>query len=208
MFRRKLKFSTALLAIAAIASVAYGGNLEIKKYILFGGSNTDSTEQVSTWIPVRGASRIFIQTRSSKAAFHASTDADSTFTDSIAVFKVAFTDTISNVNPIVGADSVVITSTIVTNVDTTSKMVMVAQPPLHEELRSPANANGITTWIMPVTPGLATADNNGVIVPQYMRVLITPRRRMTVTGGQSTAGKRVNGLKGLRMDAYVVRTNN
>lgn len=189
------------------ATAGFGGSMRIAKFTLFGGSNTDSTEQVSVWIPIYGSSKVMLKTWSHKAAFNAATDADSTFTDSIAVFKVGFSDTASNTNPLVVPDSVVITSTVVTNVDTTTKMMGVSNPPLHEQLRSVGNAKGIVTWVYPVTPGLATIDPDGFAPPQYMRVLVTPRRRMTVTGGQSTAGKRVNGMKGFHMDAYVYWRN-
>jgi hypothetical protein len=198
----------ALLVAAGLiaAGSAHAGNLEVQKVTLFGGSDTDSTEQVSNWFPVRGAKRVIIRLWSGKAAFHASTDADSTFSDSIAVFKVGFTDSIGHAvstGPAAG-DSVVITTATVANIDTTTKMIGVWHPPLQEALRGPANGSGLITWVLPVTPGLATADNDGFIAPLYMRVYLTPLRRMTVTGGQSTAGKRVNGLKKLRGQALVI----
>lgn len=197
----------AVLVILGLATPVLAGNREDKEYVLFGGSNTDSTEQISPWIPIRGAQRVIIRTWSGKTAFHASTDADSTFSDSIAVFKVAFTDSVASVNPLIAGDSTVITTATVANVDTTTKMMAVFHPPLQEALRGPGNGSGIITWVIPVTPGLATADNNGVTATQYMRVLITPLRRMTVTGSQSTAGKRVNGLRSFRMRARVAFDN-
>ena len=205
----KVRRLIAVLAMLSLgATVGMAGSQDLHPYTLFGGSNVDSTEKISVWIPVRGASRIIIRTWSAKAAFHASTDADSTFSDSIAVFKVAFTDSLRNSNPAIAGDSTVITTATVSNVDTTSKMVAVMHPPLQEALRGPGNGSGIMTWVMPVTPGLATADNNGIITTQYMRVLITPLRRMTAgTSSAVSAGKRVNGLKGLRMIAYVYRVN-
>lgn len=197
--------TAALLLV--VASVASAGNTDLKPMTLFSGANTDSTEQVSPWIPIRGASRVYLRTWSAKAAFHASTDADSIYSDSIAVFKVAFTDSLSNTNPAIAGDSTVITSTIVTNTDTTTTMIGVSNPPLQEALRGPGNGSGIITTIWPTVPGLTTLDVTGVFAKRYMRVYVTPLRRMTVTGGQSTAGKRVVGLKGFRMMGLVLRTN-
>lgn len=190
-----------------LASSASAGNLEIKKFVLYGGSNTDSTEQISPWIPVRGAQRVILKFWSAKAAFHASTDADSTYSDSIAVFKVGFTDSVSSTNPLIAGDSVVVTTATVANIDTTTKMVAVMHPPLQEALRGPGNGSGIITWVVPVTPGLATADNNGFIAPQYMRIYVTPLRRSTVGGFLMTSGKRVVGLKGFRGEALVIYGN-
>lgn len=197
----------ALLTLILFPAMCAAGNLETRTLTLFGGSDTDSTEQVSPWIPIRGAQRVIIRTWSAKAAFHASTDADSTFSDTIAVFKVAFTDSLQSSNPAIAGDSIVVTTATVANIDTTTKMVGVFHPPLQEALRGPGNGSGIITWVISITPGLATADNNGFLATNYMRVLLTPLRRMTVTGGQSTAGKRVNGLKGLRQTATVVWSN-
>lgn len=198
----------ALLVAVGLCGTAYAGSLERHNVTLYGGSNTDSTEQVSPWFKVDGASRVVIRLWSAKAAFHASTDADSTYSDSIAVFKVGFTDSIiTSTTPQSAGDSVVVTSTLVANVDTTFKMVGVFHPPLQEALRGPGNGSGTYTIVMPITAGLATSDNHGFILPKYMRVYLTPLRRMTVTGGQSTAGKRVNGLKGLRGVATIIYDN-
>lgn len=204
--KRWIAFLVAVGLMVGVGSLSAGQQL-VTETTLYGGSNTDSLEQASPWISVRGASRVVIRLWSAKAAFHASTDADSTFTDSIAVFKVAFTDSITSVNPIIAGDSVVITTATVANVDTTTKMVGVWHPPLLEALRGPGNGSGVYTWVVPITPGLVTADNNGFVLPKYMRVYVTPHRRNTVTGGQSTAGKRVNGLKGLRGKAIIYHSN-
>lgn len=192
--------------LTLVAGVADAGNRHIQTFRLFAG-NVDSTVQISPWIPIRGAQRVILRTWSAKAAFHASTDADSAFSDTITVFSVGFTDSISNTNPIIAGDSVVVTSTVLTNADTTSKMVAVSHPPIQELLRGPSNGSGILTFVYPTIPGSTTTDAAGVFGTQYMRVYITPLRRFTVTGSQSTEGKRVNGLKGLRMYAYVVYDN-
>ena len=187
-----------------VASTAFA-DVFVREEVLFGGSDTDTLEQVSPWIYVRGANRVEIQTWSAKAAFHLSTDADSTFSDSIAVFKVAFSDSIVSMTPrYVAADSVVLTTATVTTSDTSSKMVGVANPPLQEQLRGPANGSGIYTTVYATIPGSVGVYGDGGIRPKYMRVLVTPLRRSTVGGFLMTGGKRVVGLKGLRMKANVV----
>lgn len=196
-----------LMLLVAALPLLGAGQEETRTFVLFGGSDVDSTEQVSPWIPVRGANRILIRTWSGKAAFHDEEDPDSTFSDSIQTFRVAFTDSVKSTNPLVGADSVVVNAVSLTVLDTTSKMVAVHSPPLQEALRGPGNGSGIYTQVTPTIPGGVGVYGDGSIAPQYMRVLITPLRRNTVTGGQSTEGKRVNGLKGLRMQALVIYKN-
>ena len=202
--KRWIAFLVAVGLMVGVGSLS-AGNLYISEVTLYGGSDTDSLEQLSPWVKIQGASRVAIKLWSGKAAFHASTDADSTKSDSLIAFKVAFTDSLTSAN--LASDSVLITTTAVANLDTTTKMVMVLHPPLQEALRGPANGSGIYTWVVPVTPGLTTADNNGLLLPKYMRVYVTPRRRMTVTGSQSTEGIRVNGLKSLRGKALIYFPN-
>lgn len=204
---KKLLGPLVLLALILATSVAPAGNQEMRRYVMFGGSNTDSNEQLTPWIPIRGAHRVILRTWSGKAAFDALTDADSTFSDTITVFRVGFTDSLQNTNPAIAGDSVIVTTATVTNVDTTAKMVGVSFPPLQEALRGPGNGSGIYTIVYPTAPGLTTAEPNATFGPQYMRVYVTPRRRMTVTGSQSTQGIRVNGLRRLRMEALVYWDN-
>lgn len=207
---KKLRMVAALMLL--IATAAIGGSQDIREYVLFGGSDTDSTEQASTWVPIRGASRVLIRLWSTHTAFHASTDADSTFADSITIFKLLLSDSICCF--VTGpdgrlissaADSLVIPITLAP--DSATKMVGAAPLPINKTLRAPANGSGLYTIVYPVQPGLATADANGVIGSSFMRIRVTPLRRLTVTGGQSTAGKRVNGLRGLRAKAMVYFDN-
>lgn len=211
--KRWIAFLVAVGLMVGVGSLSAGQQL-VTETTLYGGSDTDSLEQASPWIAVRGASRVAIRLWSGKAAFHASTDADSTFSDSIAVFRVAFTDSITSTNPIIAGDSVIVTTGAAANLfiaDSTAKLVAVVHPPLLEALRGPSNGSGIYTVIVPTYPVNAASqvlgDNNGVILPKYMRVYVTPHRRNTVTGGQSTEGKRVNGLKKLRGKAIIYHAN-
>ena len=209
----KLRKASAIgLLLVFLAQVVSAGNLDVRKYVLFGGSDTDSLEQQSIVIPVRGAQRVILRTWSTHLAFGG--NADSAKADSFQAFKVAFSDSVTGFETgpngqsyPVAADSVVITTTALSTVDTTSKMVAVIHPPLQEALRAPGNGSGIMTWVVPTTPGLVTADNNGFIAPQYMWVLVTPLRRNTANGTTSTQGLRVNGLRGLRMEALVIHGN-
>ena len=199
-------FWAATVSPATKATTLFGDNVT---YVLFGGGNPDSTEQLSDWIPVAGARRIIIRTWSAKAAFHASTDADSTFSDSLITFKVAFSDSMSGNDPLAAADSVLIDYAIATT--DTAFTGMGARPlPINKQLRGPSNGSGLITEVYPmnwstVASGPIQKDAGGVITKKFMRVLVTPLRRMTVTGSQSTAGKRVNGLKGFRMWATLVQ---
>lgn len=181
-------------------------------YVLFGGSDVDSTEQASYWIPVGFARRVIIRTWTSKAAFHASTDADSTYSDSLITFKIAWSDSVQATEPFAAADSVLIDYT-VSLFDTAFTNTGARPLPINKQLRAPSNGSGLMTVVFPTSAPTAggTAvtvhqqDPGGFITKKFMRVRVTPLRRMTVTGSQSTAGKRVNGLKGLRMWATVVK---
>lgn len=201
----------ALFLLLVLALPAFAGDLSIARWVLFSGSNTsaavDTVEQASQWFPIQGATRIFFRTWTAKAAFSATTDADSNFADTISSFRVAFTDSVSSTNPLIAGDSVVIASTNATQIDTLTAEAMVIHSPINEPLRGPANGSGVITWLMPVTPGLATADNNGYLAKRYARVFYTPLTRKTVSGALSTSPNRTRGLKGLRMDGYVVRAN-
>ena len=77
--RKLVLVGVALLIAASVAA----GNLEVKPYVLFGGSNTsaavDTVEQVSPWIPIRGAQRIILRTWTVKSAFGLGTEADRPF---------------------------------------------------------------------------------------------------------------------------------
>lgn len=195
--------------VATEAPKLFGGRVS---YVLFGGGNVDSNEQASNWIPVAGAQRVIIRTWSGKAAFHASTDADSTFSDSLITFTILFSDSLGVANPPAAADSFVVDPAIST-ADSGFVGASAYPLPINKELRGPSNGSGIVTVVYPISPrkapGANTAvspvNNTDVIGKAWMRVRVTPLRRMTVTGSQSTAGKRVNGLKDFRMWATVIQ---
>ena len=218
-----------LVVIALAAVPAMSGNNIPQEFSLFNGSDVDSTEHVSPWIPVRGANRVILKTWTTKAAFHVSTDADSNYSDSITTFKAGFSDSVlfmardssgtlvtasssiprttahGEPYPICG-DSLVITTT--TNPsDTLVKLVSVKHHPVNKVLRSPENGSGVYTVVFATAPGSIGAYGDGTIAPSYMRIYLTPLRRATAATGLATVPRRVNGLKGLRMKAYV-RYNN
>lgn len=201
-----MKLTLMLLAAMALGlGSAHAGGRVIREYVLFGGSNTDSTEQASAWIPVFGASKIYIRTWSGKAAWSATTDADSTFSDSITTFKAVFTDS-TPVNYRAAAETLLVNSIFP---DTSGALVIFGNRPINKELRGPSNGSGIIAMIVPtLAPAAAnTADVSGIIAKHYMRIRVTPLRRSTQGGTSSTTGKRVNGLRLFRMRAYVVYDN-
>lgn len=203
----------ATLIAAVCLSLPASAEITVQEYVMFGGSDTDSLEQVSAWIPVHMASRVYIRTWSAKAAFHASTDADSTFSDSLITFTVLLSDSAAGMIAGPGGQTTVaagdsILALVTAAGDTARSLVGVMPLPVNKQLRGPGNGSGLITVVYPSQPGAAgTAgmiDYNGRIPKKFLRVLCTPLRRNTVTGGQSTQGKRVNGLKGFRMTATVV----
>ena len=206
---RKL-FAVGVL-LTFFAHVAGAGNLDIRRKMLFNGdaatgtASIDTTEHASPWIDVRGASRILLRSWSAKAAFHVSTDADSLYTDTITVFRIAFSDSMASTNPLVAGDSVIYTSAAY---DTNIAQVNIGAPPVNQQLRGPGNGSGIYSWVMPTTPNAITVDVNGFIPKQYMRVYYTPLARNTAATGLATAPNRANrGLKFFRMEALVIYPN-
>lgn len=216
----------AALALVLFAVPVDAQNAETKKFVLFGGGAFDSTEKASPWIPIHGANRVVIRSWSTKAAWHISTDADSTFSDSLSAFSVLFSDSVSFIardsagtivthNPNaytlaanraavfpMCADSFVI-SHAGSRVDTTFKMVAFASGPVNRILRAPANGSGVFTIVYPTAPASIGAYGDGSFTPRFMRIRATAVRRH-VGAGLMTAGTRVNGLKGFRMEAEVI----
>jgi hypothetical protein len=214
------KLMGLLVALGLLAAVFDAGSGErvIKEFTLFGGSNVDSTEQASNWIPIWGASRVVIKTWTTMTAFDKA-GADSLFADSLAGFKVLLSDSLIGVNADnfpVCADSVVLPVTVVG--DTARFMAGAVPMPINKVLRAPANGSGLITVVFPTRPG-GTAEpgrigeDNALMMKRYMRIRCTPLRRSTaLTSEQSTcngiaSGCRVNGLKGFRMKAYVIYHN-
>ncbi len=195
----------ALMAVSASAGpkapTLFGDHAA---FVLFGGGDMDSTEQGSYWINVGAAKRVVIRTWSAKAAFHASTDADSTFSDSITTFRLVFSDSLASNSPFGAGDSILLDPAIA-NQDTAKIMVQAKGLPINKQLRGPGNGSGLITLVSGAPTGAITEEPFGFVPKKYMRVYVTPLRRNTVTGGQSTQGKRVNGLKGFRMWATVIR---
>ena len=195
------------LSVALLAAKSDAGGRYVREYTLFAGSNTDSTEQASPWIPVFGASRIYIRTWSGKAAFHASTDADSTFSDSLVTFKVVFTDS-TPVNYKAAAETLLFDPAVATVDTINTGGVVIPRPNINRQLRGPGNGAGIITGIYPSVPTSTTLDNAGFIMKRYMRIRVTPLRRLTAgTGSAVSGGNRVNGLRKFRMWAYVIYDN-
>jgi len=219
-----------LLALGAFLVLGRGhaGNLNVTEYVLFNGVNrADSSEVASPWIPIRGASRVYIRTWSAGAA------ADTDFSDTITTWKTLLSDSVSfmardSLGTIVTArssmssagafpmcaDSIVITNSAGDSV----KMVAVAHPVqgVGKPVRGSVTGRGYYTIVLPIAvggaiPGTAAsaqvASGDQVFMTQYLRIRITPRTRLTTAGFSSTAGLRTRGLNQLRMLAYVVFPN-
>lgn len=228
--KRKLVI-LAMLALV-VASGVFGGNQNIKTYTLFNGSNVaDSSERASIWIPIRGASRVYIRTWSAGAA------ADTDFCDTVTTWKTLLSDSVlfmasDSLGTIVTArsgtsrsttthsepfpmcaDSVVITNN--ASMDST-KLVTVLFPVqgVGKPVRGTSSASGYYTVIQPAFTPILPATNpsvsgaNDVLMPGYLRIRITPRSRLTTAGFSSTAGLTTRGINKLKMIAYVLYPNN
>ena len=160
--------------------------------MLFAGGTVDSTEQASPWIPIRGANRIVIRSWSTHAAFSPSGD-DSAFSDSIATWRTAFTDSVIKTNPLVGvADSVVFTGGFQ---DSATVLMGLDNPAVNVQLRGATNGAGFITQMFAVAPNGVATYGDGQMNKDYMMILITPLRRNI----SPAAIGRVNGLQGFRM---------
>lgn len=223
-----LRRIAALLALIALAVIpAHSASYRVQTFTLWNGATFDSTRHVK-WIPVQGANHIVLRSWSTKAAFSASTDADSTFSDSIATWVALFSDSVSfmardsagvvvtssstipresahgDPYPIC-ADSVALTPTTAaqTVVDSVITQTGLDNASVNTPLRAPGVGSGFITRIFALVPGGSAVYGDGEIGKRYMGIALTPLRRLTVTGFSSTQGKRVNGLKGFRMEATV-----
>jgi hypothetical protein len=224
---KQFRFALVLAAAGLLAfSRLHAVSPDVREFVLFAGGDTDSTEQASRWISVRGAQRVIIRTWSTHLAF--GSNADTTLSDSVTTFNVLLSDSVSfmgrdslgtlvtassGIPRVVGshsepfpvcADSVIVPVTSVG--DTIYKMVNVASRPINRPLRGAQNGSGVWTLVAPILPVNTTTmfnDMRSAFGTGYLRVRTTPLRRMTISGFSSTAGKRVNGLRGLKMIAYV-----
>lgn len=221
--------SRSLVAIAAllVLMVPIGGlragNQEMREVVLYGGGNTsaavDTLELPSPWFSVRGASRVVIRLWSANTS--AWTAADSIYADSVVTFKALFSDSVGLIvtSPTgqtiqSAADSVMVDFT-VTNPDTATTSTEASRLPINKPLAAAKNGSGWITTILPVlsvaavadTAIAAVADFPGVFGKSFMRIRVTPLRRMTEGGRLSTAGKRTVGIRGLRGRAYIYFPN-
>lgn len=217
------------MCLPMTAMAEYSGT--VRDFVLFDGRARDSTEHASPWIPIKNAMRIVIRTWSTHAAFTGvgSGDPDSTTSDSIATFRVLFSDSVL----FMASDSL---GTIVTARSTIPRTVGVhGEPfpmcadsimysgasyndslvthsigrsfPVNQVLRAPVTGSGRLGAIFNVIPGGVSACGDCTMIKNYMRVRIVPlRRHIWPTGANTCDGafcNRVNGLKGLRMVATV-----
>lgn len=234
MTKRNWRPLAALALIGAVMLLARPAKTDFagiqKTFILFNGEAMDSTEHSSKWIDVRGANRIILRTWSTHGVFTGpgSGDVDSTTSDSIATFKIDWSDSVlfvavdslgtvvtarSTIPRTIGvhgepypmcADSVEFTG----NYGDSSGFTQTAayKLPYNTPLRAPASGSGRLSYIYATTPSAAatTIFGDGTIMKGYMKVKVTPVRRATSQTGLATVPSRVNGLKGLKMTATVI----
>jgi hypothetical protein len=186
-----------------------------KDFLLFNGQSrsavNDTSEYASDWIPIKGAKRVVIRTFSAGAA------TDTMYADSLATFKVLFSDSIccrvtgSDGRTIPSAaDSIMIDAALAAAYDTTKINVIVGRPlPIGKALKASANASGILTPVLPVLPNAITIDTSpsAVINKNWMRVRTLALIRLTTAGFSSTAGIRTSGVRALKMIATVYYEN-
>lgn len=202
---------------------ARSASYKIRRIMLFNGGTFDSTRHVK-WFDVSHANHVLFRAWSSKAAFHVSTDADSNFADSISTWVTMFSDSVSfmardsagtvvtasSLIPITTAhgdpypmcaDSVALTGAAY---DTTAAWVYVTHVPVNMALRAPGNGSGIISRVLTVLPGtIQTIWGDGEMGKHYMGVAITPLRRATAATVNATVPRRVNGLKGFKLEAII-----
>lgn len=219
-----------LLLVATQTHIARSASYAIRQVMLFNGSAVDSGGAIvsSPWFPVEHASHIELRSWSSKAAFSATTDADSQYTDSISIMTVLFSDSVSfmardsagvrvtassliptttshgNPYPIC-ADSVSVGTLTATGfvVDSVTTLIGVHHAPVNVALRAPGNGSGFLTGIFPTIPVGVAAFGDGEIHKRYMKVVITPRKRNTAAMSLATVPNRTIGLKGFKMQATI-----
>ena len=107
----------------------------------------------------------------------------------------------------VGADSTQLTG--VGAIDSTTKLIAIEAAPVNKALRGPVNGWGNWCRVYPVglNASVAIGSVHDVIMPEFMRVLVTPLRRSTGATVSATVPNRTNGLKGFRLEAYIYRKN-
>jgi len=225
---KTVRLALILAAVCAAFALPARAALDIREWVLFDGSNAaDSSERASPWIPVRGATRVYIRTWSAGAA------ADTDFCDTLTTWKTLFSDSVlfmarDSLGTIVtarssmsnvGAFPMCADSAMITNFAADSvKMCAVVSPVqgTAKPVRGSGTGSGYITIIMPTPVGAAVpataatsviAGATEFFMTQYMRIRVTPRTRLTTAGFSSTAGLRTRGINGLRMRAYIVFPN-
>jgi hypothetical protein len=110
------------------------------------------------------------------------------------------------------ADSIVITGTAADSV----KGVSVLNDPsgVANLVRGSVNGSGYYTYILPSAApgtmplaGVNLPNTQDVLMPNYMRIRVTPRTRLTTAGFSSTEGLRTRGIHALKVKAYVLYEN-
>jgi hypothetical protein len=213
----KLREWIGLVAIAVVAAplciplaidLAYSASPDIRPFLMIAG-DTDSTEQVTRWIPIKGAARIVLRSWTQHIGFGA--NADTTKVDSIAGMRLLFSDSICCNVPgperervLSAADSFVV---VPATGDTTTKGMAAAEWPINKVLRGAATGSGILTYVYPVQPFTLLAAPDQYCGPGYMRVRFTPLRRSTGATVSATVPNRTNGLRGFKMMADVIYVN-
>lgn len=198
----------AISLVTLIASDVPAGNQEMRKYLMIAG-DLDSTEQVTRWIPVRGASRVILRSWSTHLGF--GSNADTTKVDSIAGWKTLFSDSICcfvtgpEGGTIASAQDSIVNAAAAA--DTSSYGIGIYELPVNRILRGAANGSGLLTFVAPIQPGSLLAAHNGTIGKEMLRIRFTPVRRSTGATVSATVPNRTNGLRGFKMLAYVLYEN-
>lgn len=207
---------TFLLSLLIAALVVFGAVVALGRdsieYPLFSGSNADTLETATRWIPIQGASRIYINTKSTGAA------TDTAFCDTIGTWYTVLSDTVQfigrdSLGTLVTARSgmssrfafpVCFDTTMITGtqVDTTLGLGV-----MNAAVNRPLKGKGTWTMIYPTmhASGSVAYDQNGTINVKYLRIRFTPKQRLTTAGFSSTAGIRTRGIRPVRMKAIVVK---
>lgn len=199
--KARKQFAVAVMVLLMLVPlISYGGRQNIRRFYLY-GATTDTTQQVTRWFPVRGAAKVLIRTSSNTSLFSTT---DSVYCDSIGVFQVLTSDSVSFIagNFTYAADSVVITSAGATT--DSIKGIGMNYLPVLKVLYAGATGSGRYTQIYPLSTNSSIEQT---FAAQWMRIKFTPNTRLTFGGLASTQGIRTQGIRGLRMDALVIYDN-
>jgi len=230
--------AAAALLLAALPSFASGGEEWGPPELVFSG-DADTLSNKSRWFDVRGAHRIAVRMYSTRAAVgaYAATDLDSLYSDSLGSFFVLTSDSLGFIARDSAGTVVTFRSAIAKTsahgpsypmaadssrfdasnyisgqtavVDTTYKLVMVANTPTRKPLRAPANGSGLYTTISATAPGSIGTYGDGALYPKYMRLEFAAFRRNTINTWNSTTANvvRVRAVKNLRVEIIRIYRN-